>query len=823
MILNFSHAKGLIFLFLIIFSNDLLARSWRVSQIPNGNVYSCKNCHNSSYGGSLNKFGLDVNSLVGRGSRSSFWDSTLAALDSDGDGASNGEELGDEDGDGVFSPPNSEVTNPGDSKSKPKTNDTISPVITLIGNSTLTLEAGSSYTELGSTATDSVDGNLTEQIKISGAVDPSKVGTYTLYYSVSDSSGNEAIKAIRKVTVTDTISPVITLIGNSTLTLEAGSSYTELGSTATDSVDGNLTEQIKISGIVEPSKVGTYTLYYSVVDSSGNEAAKAIRKVTVVDTISPVITLVGNSTLTLEAGSSYTELGATATDSLDGDLSDMIQVAGGVDEKKTGTYQLSYNVNDSSGNVAQPATRTVVIVDTTSPVITLAGDAIVTIKVGSNFEDIGATAQDIADGDLTSQIKVTGNFDANKAGEYQLKYTVTDSAGNAASEKIISIKVIKHTPTIAWDMPEALTYGTKLSEAQLNPASNAEGEFEFSHKQGELLPVGEHVLKADFYPSNQDKYLSASIEVRIRVDKAPLSISVESVSRLTNQKNPRFTISYEGFVSDETEDDLISLALATTEAKVDSEDGAYPIKLSGAKSNNYEIIYFNGVLTVIGKLKLTLEVRGSGEVRVNPDKVLFDMGEKVTLEAVPSKGYAFSAWEGLKSTSDNPVEVAITKDTTIKVDFVKLVIYTGIVVEGKGDILITPELDLYPAGSPIEVLAVPAKNYVFEKWTMKGYLLSKSNPLTTSKVLGSDIEIEAHFKYVKPAKPEVVKVYDIVNAPYGFVFNTEEGTNYEVQVSDDLLKWNQLREIKGTGEVFKFVDFRKAYYLQQFYRVRVVE
>ena len=165
--------------------------------------------------------------------------------------------------------------------------------------------------------------------------------------------------------------------------------------------------------------------------------------------------------------------------------------------------------------------------------------------------------------------------------------------------------------------------------------------------------MGEHVLKADFYPSNQDKYLSASIEVRIRVDKAPLSISVESVSRLTNQKNPRFTISYEGFVSDETEDDLISLALATTEAKVDSEDGAYPIKLSGAKSNNYEIIYINGVLTVIGKFKLTLEVRGSGEVRVNPDKVLFDMGEKVTLEAVPSEGYAFSAWEGLESTSES--------------------------------------------------------------------------------------------------------------------------------------------------------------------------
>ena len=44
-----------------------------------------------------------------------------------------------------------------------------------------------------------------------------------------------------------------------------------------------------------------------------------------------------------------------------------------------------------------------------------------------------------------------------------------------------------------------------------------------------------------------------------------------------------------------------------------------------------------------------------------------------------------------------------------------------------------------------------------------------------------------------------------------------------MQASDDLRKWEQLREVKGTGEVVKFVDFRKAFYQQQYYRVRVVE
>ena len=95
------------------------ARPWRVEQIPNGNKFGCLNCHNSSYGGSLNSFGLSVESVVGRGSRASFWNSVLAAKDSDGDGSSNGEELGDPDGDGK-STDGAEITNPSNPESKPQ-------------------------------------------------------------------------------------------------------------------------------------------------------------------------------------------------------------------------------------------------------------------------------------------------------------------------------------------------------------------------------------------------------------------------------------------------------------------------------------------------------------------------------------------------------------------------------------------------------------------------------------------------------------------------------------------------------------------------------
>ena len=95
------------------------ARSWRVEQIPNGNKFNCLNCHYAPYGGPRNSFGVEVESVVSSGSNDSFWNSVLAAKDSDGDGSSNGEELGDPDGDGK-STDGAEITNPSNPESKPQ-------------------------------------------------------------------------------------------------------------------------------------------------------------------------------------------------------------------------------------------------------------------------------------------------------------------------------------------------------------------------------------------------------------------------------------------------------------------------------------------------------------------------------------------------------------------------------------------------------------------------------------------------------------------------------------------------------------------------------
>ena len=61
-----------------------------------------------------------------------------------------------------------------------------------------------------------------------------------------------------------------------------------------------------------------------------------------------------------------------------------------MDQNTPGTYQIIYSVTDSSGNQAQQVTRTIHVVDSDAPVITLIGDANITLEAGTHYTDAGA-------------------------------------------------------------------------------------------------------------------------------------------------------------------------------------------------------------------------------------------------------------------------------------------------------------------------------------------------------------------------------------------------------------------------------------------------
>jgi formylglycine-generating enzyme required for sulfatase activity len=148
--------------------------------------------------------------------------------------------------------------------------DGANPELELFGGAGITREAGQAWAEPGAAGHDARDGNLTASITVSGTVDMNTTGTYILTYSVADAAGNEA-NATRTVTVVDTTNPVLTLLGDANMSQAKDSAWVDPGATASDSLDGNLTSSITVTGTVDVNTTGVYTLTYSVSDGASNE------------------------------------------------------------------------------------------------------------------------------------------------------------------------------------------------------------------------------------------------------------------------------------------------------------------------------------------------------------------------------------------------------------------------------------------------------------------------------------------------------------------------------------------------------------------------
>ena len=237
--------------------------------------------------------------------------------------------------------------------------------------------------------------------------------------------------------------PVITLAGDAVVELNMLDEYVEAGATAEDAEDGDISADIVESGDVDTATAGTYTIMYSVTDSDAN-TVRVTRTVNVSPVgESPVILLTGDAVVTHPVGSAYVDAGASADDAEDGDITLDIVATDDLDLTTVGTYTITYNVIDSNGNEAAEVTRTVNVVDNVAPVITLLGAAAVQVGIDDTYVDAGATASDNVDGDLTAGIVVGGDtLDTSVLDTYTINYSVSDAAGNAATEVTRTVYIV---------------------------------------------------------------------------------------------------------------------------------------------------------------------------------------------------------------------------------------------------------------------------------------------------------------------------------------------------------------------------------------------
>lgn len=221
-----------------------------------------------------------------------------------------------------------------------------------------------------------------------------------------------------------------------------------------------------------------------------DESDTCVATVEIADTTAPVIVLNGPDEVTVECQDTYTELGATVVDDCDTGLTSVTIGGDTVDTATPGVYIVTYDAVDASGNEADQVIRTVIVEDTTAPVITLNGPEEITLECHvDEYTELGATVSDACDTGLTAVTIGGDTVDPDSPGVYIVTYDAVDADGNEADQVIRTVIVedtlppVVELPTtsievvdtacegaVAVDLPEGTA--TDLCDTNLAPPTN---------------------------------------------------------------------------------------------------------------------------------------------------------------------------------------------------------------------------------------------------------------------------------------------------------------------------------------------------------------
>ena len=165
--------------------------------------------------------------------------------------------------------------------------------------------------------------------------------------------------------------------------------------------------------------------------------------------------LIGPSPLYLNVMDDYVEYGIKVSNN-GIDVSNKVTInMDEIDTKKLGEYKVKYQYNN------EYIYRDVIVIDKEVPVIKLIGGDTIYILLNGKYQEAGYVVSDNYDTDLDKQVKISGNVDTSKEGEYILKYSVIDNSGNKA-EAIRKVIVKKADITTTSD------FGSRVSPTSYN-------------------------------------------------------------------------------------------------------------------------------------------------------------------------------------------------------------------------------------------------------------------------------------------------------------------------------------------------------------------
>ncbi|WP_158826608.1 MBG domain-containing protein [Mucilaginibacter lacusdianchii] len=204
------------------------------------------------------------------------------------------------------------------------------------------------------------------------------------------------------------------------------------------------------------------------------------------------------------------------------------------------------------------------------------------------------TAQPVAR-TAANQNSAVGSYDITVTGAVSDNYNVTYRKGTLTIGKAqLTIAAVNQSKTYGEANPQltvnytGFLHGDTKADLSAQPVVTTTGTAQSSAGSYDIMASGA-------VSSNYDIVYTKGT---LTINKAPLTITADNKTRTYGASNPVLTVSYSGFVNNDTQASLSTQPVINTTANATTGVGMYDIIASGAASNNYSIVYNKGVLTI---------------------------------------------------------------------------------------------------------------------------------------------------------------------------------------------------------------------------------
>ena len=466
-----------------------------------------------------------------------------------------------------------------------------------IGQATLTVTAANASRAYGAanptftaTATGAQNGDTFTLTETTTATQTSPVGTYPI---VPVATGTN-LANYTVVYVNGTLT-----VAQATLTVTAGNASRLYGAanptftvTVTGAQNGDTFTFAESTTSTTSSPVGTYPIVpvasginltdYNVIYNNGTLT-------------------VGQATLTVTAanasrtyGAANPTFSASATGAVNGDTFTFTESTTATASSPVGTYSIvpvASGINLTDYNVIYN-NGTLTVGQATPTILTWANPAGIVYGIALSATQLNATAS--VPGTL-AYTPAPGTVPPAGTDTLSVTFTPTDATDYTVVTKTVQLAVAQATPVITWANPASISYGTPLSNLQLDATAPMDGSFVYTPPAGSPLAFGSHQLSVTFTPTDIANYTTATKTVAINVTQAVLTIEANNFTRLYGTPNPTFTGSITGAQNGDTFTETFSTS-ATTLSNV----GQYSITPAVAGTNlaAYTQVVQNGTLSI---------------------------------------------------------------------------------------------------------------------------------------------------------------------------------------------------------------------------------